>query len=229
MLKKFFVVGDKGQKIYKTSFTWKDIGINIRGRRTKILKDSFRSTKQIIQLADSLQQKDSIIGDEEYVPVGLPKRTGPLSDVFHCSSHKQQDKAIAKAISDIRKENPNSTTAILARVKRTLFRVQYALKAENIESEVVDNKTGNPYTAGVKLCTLHSSKGLEFDHVIILDLNEEKLAEEVDIEAYWEVERSLLYVGITRAVSYVQLYYYGKPSPLLKDLDESYYNLIKLT
>ena len=39
--KSFIVAADKGQKIYKTSFTWKEIGLNILGGRTKILKDSF--------------------------------------------------------------------------------------------------------------------------------------------------------------------------------------------
>ncbi len=71
--KSFIVAADKGQKIYKTSFTWKEIGLNAIGNRTKILKESYRSTKQIIQLAASLQQNDSVIYDDEYVIPALPQ------------------------------------------------------------------------------------------------------------------------------------------------------------
>lgn len=93
--KSFIIAADKGQKIYKTSFAWRDIGLNITGGRTKVLKDSFRSTKQIIELAASLQRHDSIINDEEYVPPTLPKREGPPPTLFECGTKERQDQAVA--------------------------------------------------------------------------------------------------------------------------------------
>ena len=60
------------------------------------------------------------------------------------------------------------------------------------------NETGNAVT----LATLHSSKGLEFESVFIIDANEgimpyKKSVLPKDIEE----ERRLFYVGMTRAIS----------------------------
>lgn len=61
---------------------------------------------------------------------------------------------------------------------------------------------------GVHILTYHSSKGLEFDHVIMPDLNEgsvphKKAASEREIEE----ERRMFYVGMTRAREKLYLYY----------------------
>ena len=64
--------------------------------------------------------------------------------------------------------------------------------------------TGN----GVAVMTLHASKGLEFREVFIVDVNEgiipyhrAKLKEEL------EEERRLFYVGMTRAIDALHLFY----------------------
>ena len=64
---------------------------------------------------------------------------------------------------------------------------------------------------GIHLMTLHASKGLEFDKVYIMNLNEgifPKLPKgEEKMESLIEEERRLMYVGITRAREEVELYY----------------------
>jgi superfamily I DNA/RNA helicase len=226
--KSFFVAADKGQKIYKTSFTWKEIGLNITGGRTKILKESFRSTKQIIQLAASLQQNDSIVNDEEYVPAELPTRDGPTPVVVQCESRDEQYREVAKTVKQFLEETPEATIGILVREKAKFNKLKHVLREYGIQSEPVNQYEGNPHTPGVKLCSMHSSKGLEFDYVIVIDLVEPKLDEDIDTEEYWEVERRLLYVSITRAVTYLQLYYYGEGSRLLKELDDSLYEKLSV-
>ncbi|MEK3820309.1 ATP-dependent helicase [Cytobacillus sp. FSL W8-0315] len=225
---KFIVAADKGQKIYKTSFSWKDIGINILGGRTKILQNSFRSTKQIIQMAHSLQMNDSIIKDEEYVAPVLPEYTGPVPDVFECDSKEKQDAAIISTIKQLLEENPDKTIGILSREWRSINRLYYSFQAESIPYEFIKKDQGDAHTPGVKLTTFHSAKGLEFDYVIILDLVDESIDEELQDEEYLEVERRLLYVSITRAKTYLQLYYYDQPSSLLKEIDSKYYKKHKI-
>jgi superfamily I DNA/RNA helicase len=226
--KSFIVAADKGQKIYKTSFAWKDIGLNITGGRTKILKDSFRSTKQIIQLAASLQQHDSIINDEEYVHPVLPKREGPMPVVVQCATKETQDKEVAKAIKHIQAETPEATIAILVRDWRSAYRIRHSLNALGLDSQFIKKDEGNPHEPGIKFSTYHSSKGLEFDYVMVMDLFEPKLEEDVDEEQYWELERRLLYVCITRACTYLQLYYHGVQSRLLKELDSKMYEKVSV-
>ncbi|PHD56529.1 UvrD-helicase domain-containing protein [Bacillus wiedmannii] len=222
--KGFAVAADKGQKIYKTSFTWKEIGINILGGRTKILQNSFRSTKQIIQMAYSLQLHDSIIKDEEYVTPILPEYTGPVPDVYQCSTREKQDTAIVSTIKMLLQKNPDKTIGVLSREWKSVNRFYYALQAESIPHEYIKKDQGNAHTAGVKLTTFHSAKGLEFDYVIILDLVDDTGDQELQDEEYKEIERRLLYVSITRAKTYLQLYYYNQPSSLLKEIDSQFYN-----
>lgn len=223
--KGFVVAADKGQKIYKTSFSWKEIGINVLGGRTKILQNSFRSTKQIIQMAHSLQMHDSIVKDEEYVATILPEYTGPVPDVFECDSREKQDAAILSTIKIFLKENPDKTIGVLTREWKSINRLYYALQAEAIPHEFIKKDKGDAHTSGVKLTTFHSAKGLEFDYVIILDLLDDSGDQELQDEEYMEVERRLLYVSITRAKTYLQLYYYNKPSLLLEDIDSNFYKL----
>ena len=69
----------------------------------------------------------------------------------------------------------------------------------------------NTEKEGVVISTLHSAKGLEFDRVFIMDVNEgiipyRKAAGESDVEE----ERRLLYVGMTRARKELSLFYVGE-------------------
>ena len=65
----------------------------------------------------------------------------------------------------------------------------------------------------LSLSTLHGAKGLEYDEVYILDVNEESIPyKKADSRADIEEERRLLYVGMTRAkkrlhLSYVENHY----------------------
>ncbi|SFC95153.1 UvrD/REP helicase N-terminal domain-containing protein [Bacillus sp. UNCCL81] len=230
--KSFIVAADKGQKIYKTSFTWKDIGLNVTGNRTKILKDSYRSTKQIIKLAGSLQQNDNIIYDEEYVVPTLPDKEGPIPHLFKCKTADLHDKEIIKSLKSILGKTPNCTIGILYRDGKSRnsakYRIQKALKVAGIEYEDIKDN-GNPHTFGIKLCTFHSAKGLEFDFVFIIDLIEPtRIPDEDKEENYWEIERRLLYVSITRARAHLQLFTYGNPLRLINELDSSLYKSISL-
>lgn len=53
---------------------------------------------------------------------------------------------------------------------------------------------------GVRLMTLHSAKGLEFDTVFLVEANEGKMPyKKAKTDAETEEERRLFYVGMTRA------------------------------
>ncbi|MBR3825111.1 MAG: ATP-dependent helicase [Lachnospiraceae bacterium] len=81
---------------------------------------------------------------------------------------------------------------------------RYKLDLENSIAKLNDKKEG------IHLMTLHASKGLEFEKVYIMNMNEgifPRLPKGEVSEKLIEEERRLMYVGITRARQEVELYY----------------------
>lgn len=77
----------------------------------------------------------------------------------------------------------------------------------------------------VVFTTLHSSKGLEFPVVFILDVNEGNIPHrKAVLEADVQEERRMFYVGMTRAKEHLHLYYvkekYGKGQEVSRFLEE---------
>lgn len=75
------------------------------------------------------------------------------------------------------------------------------------------------------ISTLHASKGLEYQEVFIMDLNESVIPHEKSrTEEQIEEERRLLYVGMTRAKDRLHLYAvherYGRVLPESRFLKE---------
>ncbi|MGB9680125.1 MAG: 3'-5' exonuclease [Minisyncoccia bacterium] len=81
-----------------------------------------------------------------------------------------------------------------------------------LESLFKAGKFGSKYK-NIKLTTLHSSKGLEFDCVIMLDLYMSEIPGQQALDSYkkgknlelLEEERRLFYVGMTRAREHIYL------------------------
>ena len=97
-------------------------------------------------------------------------------------------------------------------------------------------------TAKVTLMTVHAAKGLEFDTVFVVGMEEQLFPSLMayDSTRQMEEERRLLYVAITRAEKRCLLSYaksrfrygkveYGMPSRFLKDIDRGYISLPEAT
>ena len=73
-----------------------------------------------------------------------------------------------------------------------------------------------PTLPGVTLATLHSAKGLEWNHLFLIGVAEGLLP--ISNATDLNEERRLFYVGVTRARENIQITYAGKPSAFLSDL-----------
>lgn len=92
---------------------------------------------------------------------------------------------------------------------------------------------------GVKLMTVHSAKGLEFNNVMIVGVEDDLFPSSMSKNSINEIEeeRRLLYVAITRARNFCMLTHSKnrfrngmtqmmRPSPFLRDIDRKYLRII---
>ena len=228
------IAADQAQKIYHTSFAWKDVGIDIRGRSSKSLKESFRSTKQVIMLADSLLEKNkgSLQKKGEYTEPILPKQEGPKPLIICCENEKIQRESFIEQVKKAQKHKNNSVIGIFYRTSTEKETIMQWLDSEYLRYEEVKGKEGwSLLTPGIKLITLHSAKGLEVDTVIIPKVEPDIIPismedyDKEEIEDALEMERSLLYVGMTRAKHALVLLYSQMPSQFINEMKEEYYEL----
>lgn len=233
-LRTITIAADKAQKIYNTTFSWKELGIDIRGRASKALEKTFRSTKQIVQLAESLLEVNrGQQGDKnEYTDSVLPEREGTIPQVISCKTGMDERDIV---INLVKRHASKDAVGILYRSKSQKRIIEGWMRAERITyEEISKNSDWSLNRPGVKISTLHSSKGLEFGTIIIPEFNEasfppSSVVEGADPEQMEDIkmqERSLLYVGMTRAKYDLYLIFSGKPSCYLYEFEPDFYEYI---
>jgi superfamily I DNA/RNA helicase len=224
------IAADHAQKIYKNSFTWKELGINVQGNSSKTLSKNFRSTRQIMELSYSLLEKNkSHKGtDTEYTKAQLPDIEGEKPVILSCKDQKSEDKVLLELLNQL--NDGEITIGIAYRRSKQKYGIVKLLKSEGIGFEYVEGKDyWNLTKPGIKLVTIHSAKGLEFDVVIIPKLNQGVIPvesdDETDKDNFLENERSLLYVAMTRAKEELYMITSGEKSQFISEMDENLYEL----
>ncbi|MGG5180184.1 3'-5' exonuclease [Bacillus sp. MM09(2025)] len=219
------LVEDRAQDIYRKSRSYvKDTGLDFRGR-SRILNINYRNTSQIVDFGwkfyDSHRALDLKLKQEqtetiEIIPPKKTKRKGPEVELLRCNTFKEEIEEITKQIVDQHNEKniPYSEMAILYRIKgynnHYISAIQSEFQTKNIpynwitENGATKHKF-NPEEETVKICSLDSSKGLDFHSVFIVKADLMPLKYEEDQEK----EVSLMYIGMTRAKEYLSISYSG--------------------
>ena len=229
------IAADTAQKIYDTSFTWKELGINVVGRASKQLKHTFRSTKQIILLASSLLEHNQLEASKEYITPAIPEAEGPIPKVFQCANELVKKQYFHSLIKNLIKQQPDAVIGILTRDGyKSQNTIQRWLSEIGIPVEIVaKGREWSLLSRGVKMTTLHSAKGLEFDVVIIPFLEESFIPgialntpNEKQEQQILEKERSVLYVGMTRARNELFMMYAGEKSRFIDEFKQEYFEMV---
>jgi DNA helicase IV len=199
---------DSAQRIYARGFTWQEAGVTIRPENIGHLKHNYRNTVEIAKLAASLIE-------------GLPlDDDGTMPDFKACSSHGpvpivlrgrfgQQIEYVIKYLKkeiDLRQE---SVAFLHPQGGGWFDETRRRLGAAGLPFVEITRQSDWPQgSENIALSTLHSAKGLEFDHVIIIGLNAEVTVhgEEADDDRLITLRR-LLAMGIGRARKSVVLGY----------------------
>ncbi len=206
---RLFFAGDLGQRIFQPPFSWKAMGIDVRGRSTT-LKVNYRTSHQIREAADRLlpgavQDMD---GREETRKGTVSVFDGPHPQVLKLADEAAERDAIRAFLSTARAEGiAPAEIGLFVRSRAQLDRARAVAQAAGlvpVEPGDAPSKAGESVTVG----TMHMAKGLEFKAVAVLACDDgvlplqeriDTVSDEAELEEVYETERHLLYVASTRA------------------------------
>src|SRR5690606_237011 len=162
--------------------------------------------------------------DEEYVVPVLPKFHGPVPVIYKPENRSIEVEIILNEIKKILTKNPDHTIGLIGysdNYFNKFIKVMNEMQIPWIKVKDRENEA-NLLSPGVKLVTFYSSKGLEFDHVVITGVKEGNLPSKhiqpgEDEEDFIALERRKFYVAMTRArISLI----ISAPKPVSRFVDE---------
>ncbi|CAM3050117.1 3'-5' exonuclease [Vibrio diazotrophicus] len=222
-----FVI-DTVQKIYNRGFTWREVGLEIRPQNSFRLEKNYRNTYEIAWLAYQLLNRVGIDADGTIPKYDSCRVSGELPKLISGLYNQQVSYAI-DYLNTVDLEN--ETVCFISKSQGTQRYLKSELSRAKIPFANLTRTSEWPdIDTNVVLSTMHSAKGLEFDHVILLGLSNEFLKYEEDSESdsYLNICR-LLTVSITRARKSVILGYKEQDKPsILNLLDSKTYELVEL-
>jgi len=204
-----FFAGDLGQRIFQQPFSWKALGVDIRGR-SRTLRVNYRTSHQIRMQADRLLGPvvTDVDGNSDDRSDTVSVFNGPPPAIHCLKSESEEIKFVANWIA----ERANAGVlphefGVFVRSEAQLDRARAAVKEAGLAFKVLDEHVET--TSGhVSISTMHLAKGLEFravvvmacdDEIIPLQQRIEAVGDDADLKEVYDTERHLLYVACTRA------------------------------
>ena len=223
-----FFTGDLGQRIFQQPFSWKALGIDIRGR-ARTLRINYRTSHQIRGAADRLLGADlaDVDGNVERRRGTISVFNGPAPTIEVLPTTQAEGEAVGRWLAARTGEGIKAhEIGVFVRSPAQLDRAWTAVKQAGLASKVLDDRS--EVTSGsASIGTMHLAKGLEFravavmacdDEVIPLQERIEGVTDDSELEEVYNTERHLLYVACTRARDHLLLTAVTPASEFLDDL-----------
>ncbi|MEW9920469.1 3'-5' exonuclease [Marimonas sp. MJW-29] len=230
-----FIVGDAHQRIYQRRASLSSCGIEVRGRSRR-LRLNYRTSENIrrwaVSVLDGVEIDDLDDGTE--TEAGYKSLFSGVEPEFASASDRDNEaQLIFQRLATLRKATDSDLEAasepsacVLMRTNREVDAMGDRLRNLGLETvRLRDNQADDPSMPGLRLATMHRSKGLEFDWIFIAGAEEGSLpphaalASAVDAamrRAIIDQERSLVHVAATRAKSFLHVSWVGQPASILK-------------
>jgi mRNA-degrading endonuclease RelE of RelBE toxin-antitoxin system len=204
-----FFAGDLGQRIFQQPFSWKSLGVDIRGR-SKTLRINYRTSHQIRKQADRLLGPElaDVDGNKEDRRGTISVFNGPAPQIEVVESLDAERIFVSTWL---KKQIDNKILpheiGVFVRSEAELIRAKEAIKTAGMEHKILDDVVETE-VGHISIGNMHLAKGLEFravavmacdDEIIPLQERIENVADDADLEEIYNTERQLLYVACTRA------------------------------
>lgn len=223
-----FFAGDLGQRIFQTPFSWRSIGVDIRGR-SRNLSINYRTSHQIRVQADRLLGPEvaDVDGNVEDRRGTVSVFNGPPPLINGYESEQAEIESVGVWLKSLLEEGMMpQEVAVFVRSNEQIDRAIAACEYAGAGHVVLDDKVTNAQTA-ISISIMHLAKGLEFravavmacdDEVIPLQDRIESITDSADLEEVYNTERHLLYVACTRARDQLRISGVEPTSEFLADL-----------
>src|SRR5690606_12593438 len=170
---------DDAQTLYgnggRRKFSFASVGIQARGRTT-ILRLNYRNTLEVLSVAKAFAEE--VLApqetDDDHVPVIPPEsagRRGPMPELWRGRNIWNEADLIAARIGDALEQGASPDDfAVLCHSNRLAELVAGQLRKRGLPVLVASGERRRNLFSGdpaIKVMTMHSSKGLEFDTVFI--------------------------------------------------------------
>ena len=185
------VLGDASQSVNPYGSSTADMiqKALITGEVMKLCK-SYRSTFEITDFAQQIRK------NEELEPVA---RHGEKPQILKCKNEKDEISCIANLISAFKKSTHKSL-GIICKTESQANILADKLKTYTDDIYFLSSQS-SAFVQGIIITSAHMAKGLEFDEVII--------PQATDKNYHSEIDKSMLYVAVTRAMHRLTLTYAG--------------------
>lgn len=223
-----FFAGDLGQRIFQQPFSWKALGVDIRGR-SRTLRVNYRTSHQIRSQADRLLGPvvSDVDGNSEDRSDSVSVFNGPPPVIHTLKDENEEIKAVGHWIAECAQAGilPHEI-GVFVRSPAQLERAQAAVEAAGVPFKILDEHV-ETLSGHISICTMHLAKGLEFravavmacdDEVIPLQERVETVGDDADLQEVYDTERHLLYVACTRARDHLLVTGVEPASEFLDDL-----------
>ncbi len=223
-----FFTGDLGQRIFQQPYSWRSLGVDIRGR-SQTLKINYRTSHQIRQQADCLLPDilADVDGNKEERRHTVSVFNGPPPQIAICEDEEEETRRVSEWLAErITDGLQPDEIGIFVRSKEQMGRAIAAIAGAGAGAAKLDSQLTPPQGC-IAVSTMHLAKGLEFravavmacdDEVLPLQERIETISDEADLEEVYNTERHLLYVACTRARDRLMITGVDPASEFLDDL-----------
>ncbi|MEU8242241.1 UvrD-helicase domain-containing protein [Actinoplanes missouriensis] len=222
-----FLTGDTHQRIYDNQVTLGSLGVNIRGRSSRLTL-SYRTTRQILAAALEIMSGeiyDDLDGGQEDL-AGYRSLLRGGQPFFCGASTWEEERGLIVAQLDDWGRPQDGSVAICLPTKELATDVIKGLELEGVRAVEI-GPDGPKEGDGVHVGTMHRFKGLEYQKMIIagvadglvprLMINRYRDGDPKRYQRERQRDRSLLFVAATRARDELAVFWHGAPSPFLPD------------
>jgi len=204
--KSITLAGDVAQRLYMDNgFTgWNDLlsELGLSHVQVEPLQITYRSTEQVTAFAHA------VLGPLAPSTPPVATRLGAPVELFGFAHSGDAVGFLAEALRELSADEPQASIAVVARYPEQADLYYAGLRQAEIPNLRRVAEQDFPFKAGVDVTDLRQVKGLEFDYVVLVEVNQSTYPAD-------DESRHLLHIGATRAAHQLWILATGKPSELL--------------